>query len=55
MCGVCIYIYINIYIICKILIEYMHYIYIIDIYIYIFDIYIYIEHIYIYIYRICGF
>ena len=43
----CIYIHINIYIICKILIEYMQYIY--NRYIYIFDIYIYIEHIYIYI------
>ena len=50
-----VYIYKHIYIICKILIEYMQYIHIIDIYIYIyiFDIYIYILNIYIY--RICGF
>ena len=47
MCGV--YIYINIYIICKILIEYMQYIYNRYIYIYLTYIYIYIEHIYIYI------
>ena len=42
-----VYIYINIYIICKILIEYMQYIHIIDIYIYL--TYIYILNIYIYI------
>ena len=41
----CVYIYINIYIICKILIEYMQYIY--NIYIYL--TYIYILNIYIYI------